>query len=103
MNIPVPWTIDIQPTAAPAVFQPSELTVQVNDQIHWANLDNVNKHWPGLVVKDVIQEKYFFPEPIDENEPSDTWTPKDPGTYTYRCSLHSHESPATIVVTAVPA
>jgi len=101
MSIPIPWTININPSQsgagdAPANFHPAEITIAVGDQVHWANNDH-RKHWPGLLYNGELQKQFFMRNEIAPKSPSDNWTPAGPGTYQYECSLHAGER-GTIVV-----
>jgi plastocyanin len=94
----LPWTINISPTTGGAAqFHPAQLTIAVNDQVHWANLDTRNAHWPGLVFNGQLNTTFFMENQIAPGSPSDNWTPSGPGTYAYECSLHPQER-GTIVV-----
>lgn len=100
-SMPFPSTIDITSNApGPAQFSPSQIDIDVGDQVHWANDDTV-PHWPGLYFNGQINPTYFMPNQIAPDSSSDNWTPNGPGTYTYECSLHPNES-GTIVV-ALPS
>ncbi len=92
MSIPIPWTINISPGGGgPAQFHPAQITIAVGDQVHWANNDHAEAHWPGLLYNGQIQKTFFMPHQIAPNSPSTNWTPSGPGTYTYECSLHQGE------------
>ncbi len=98
MNLPIPWTINISPAAGgTAKFHPPQITIAVTDQVHWANGDPANAHWPGLLFNGQLNKQFFMQNQIAPNSPSTTWTPSGTGTYTYECSLHPHER-GTIVV-----
>jgi plastocyanin len=98
MSIPIPWAINITPTASgTAQFHPAQITIAVADQVHWANGDYTHAHWPGLLFQGQLNKTFFMPNQIAPNSSSTNWTPSGPGTYTYECSLHPNER-GTIVV-----
>ncbi len=96
MSIPIPWAINIDPVPSGiagvvARFDPPTITVAVGDQVHWANNDHHNAHWPGLLYNGQLQNTFFMPHKIAPNSPSTNWTPSGPGTYEYECSIHRGE------------
>jgi plastocyanin len=61
-------------------FAPAALTVRAGTQITWTNRDDI----PHTVVED---SKIFKSKVLDTDEKF-TFTPLQPGTYKYYCSIH---------------
>jgi plastocyanin len=84
-------TISKTPTVA--TFAPNPLPASARDQIFWSNNDN-EPHWPGLLLSDdgkTINPTFFMPNKIaQDGDCSSTFSPTDPATFTYACSLHKN-------------
>lgn len=98
--MPFNWTININPNPGKSpgvVFDPETLgslqqQVEPGDQIVWANNDG-QAHWPGLQnANGTITENYFMPNQIAPQSTSAAFTPANPGTLNYACSLHPDET-----------
>ena len=93
--MPFQWLININstPAIAPGIkFDPNPLNnVGTGDQVVWANNDG-RAHWPGLVKADgTIDTTFFMPNQIAPHSTSVTFSPANPGTLHYACSLPGHE------------
>ena|SRR5215467_1303148 len=79
----------------PAVFDPSPLTVYVNDSVSWTNDDSV-AHWPA---PSAATPKAWLDYQIAPNYESNQVS-FNPGNYTlnYVCALHPQEKGQIIVV-----
>jgi plastocyanin len=74
----------------PAVFDPSPLSVHVNDSIFWANDDQTQPHWP---TPNAAQPKAWLDFQIAPGGQSAqiSINPMRPTTLNYVCSLHPGE------------
>jgi plastocyanin len=70
-------------------FAPTTLRVRVGTRVTWTNRDDI----PHTVVED---NKVFRSKVLDTDEKF-TFTPTEPGTYKYYCSIHPKMT-ATLVV-----
>jgi plastocyanin len=99
--MPFAWRINITKNpkkGKPAIFSFEETPqVAVGDAIFWSNQDTV-AHWPGLPNNDTV----FIPNKIARNSTSQVYTPGQPGTINYVCSLHPNETGVIQVAPAPP-
>lgn len=74
----------------PAVFDPSPLTVQVNDSVYWYNGDQKEAHWPA---PSAANPKGWLDYQIapDGESSSIALNPPAPYTLNYVCALHPSE------------
>jgi plastocyanin len=70
-------------------FAPATLVVRVGTQITWTNRDDI----PHTVVQD---DKRFKSKVLDTDEKF-TFTPTEPGTYKYYCSIHPKMTAEVVV------
>lgn len=103
--MPFQWRIAINKNAEGAspgvVFKPNPLQAKAGDQIFWANNDDSQPHWPGLLRADgTIDATFFMPNQIAPNgDVSQTFSPTNSNQdFEYACSLHPGEQ-GTITVT----
>ena len=74
----------------PAVFDPSPLSVRVNDSIFWSNDDQTQPHWP---TPDPANKKAWLDFQVAPGGQSAqiSINPMGPTTLNYVCSLHPGE------------
>jgi plastocyanin len=70
-------------------FAPTSLTVRVGTRITWTNRDDI----PHTVVED---DKTFKSKVLDTDEKF-SFTPSQPGTYKYYCSIHPKMTAKVVV------
>lgn len=70
-------------------YSPTPLVVRVGTQITWTNRDDI----PHTVVED---EKLFKSKVLDTDEKF-SFTPNQPGTYKYYCSIHPKMTAEVVV------
>lgn len=78
----------------PAVFNPTPLTVYVNDSVFWFNGDPNNAHWPAPSVSDPTG---FMQFQIPPNTPSTQVSFGSVQTIPYVCVNHPSETGQIIV------
>lgn len=74
----------------PAVFDPSPLSVHVNDSIFWSNDDPTKPHWPTPNAADPTAWLDFQVAPNGQSAQISI-DPMGPTTFNYVCSLHPGE------------
>lgn len=74
----------------PAVFDPSPLTVNVNDSVYWYNGDQNQAHWPA---PSAAKKKGWLDYQIAPGGESSqiSFDPPAPYTLNYVCALHPAE------------
>ena len=91
------FRIEIKP-GQPAEFDPSPLTVQVNDSVFWQNDDQYQAHWPAPSATDPKAWLDYQIAPGGESTQI-SFDPPAPYTLNYICVLHPNEK-GQIKVTA---
>lgn len=96
----IPRQININKSGGVVSFDPPTLNANILDQIFWTNNDKDQAHWPGLLNNDgTINTTFFMPNQIAPNgDTSPIFSPSNPATYSYACSLHPNEK-GTITIT----
>jgi len=81
----------------PAVFDPSPLTVRVNDSVFWSNGDQKHAHWPA---PNAANPKAWLDYQIapDSESSQISFNPPAPYTLNYICVLHPGEKGVINVV-----
>ena len=78
----------------PAAFDPTPLTVYVNDSVFWYNADPNNAHWPAPSAANPTGYMQYQVTPNASSNQVSFGTPK---TITYTCANHASESGQIIV------
>ncbi|SRR5260221_3759984 len=97
----IPRQININSSNGTVTFDPSVRDANILDQIFWTNNDKTQPHWPGLAdsTGKVTNPTFFMPNQIAPNgDTSPIFSPSNPATYQYACSLHPNEK-GTIKIT----